>query len=90
MSDKILLPHTVSIENRHSMTVTGVNQVVAYDEYHIILKTDYGTLIVQGRDLMAGEISSSSNMLKLTGTVESLQYKGIRNKSESFVSRIFR
>lgn len=90
MSDKIFLPHTVTIENRHSMTVTGVVQVVAYDEFHIILKTDYGTLFIQGRELTAGEISSASNTLKLTGTVESLQYKGVKNKSESLVSRIFR
>lgn len=90
MSDKIFLPHTVTIENRHSMTVTGVVQVVAYDEFHIILKTDYGMLFIQGRELTAGEISSASNTLKLTGTVESLQYKGVKNKSESLVSRIFR
>ncbi|MBQ8604660.1 MAG: sporulation protein YabP [Oscillospiraceae bacterium] len=90
MSDKIFLPHTVTMENRNSMTVTGVVQVVAYDEFHIILKTDYGTLLIRGRDLTAGEISSASNTLKLTGTVESLQYKGMKNKSESFMSRIFR
>jgi len=90
MSDKILLPHTIAIENRSAMSVTGVVQVVAYDEHHIILKTDYGTLIIRGRDLVAGEISSSSNTLKLNGTVESLQYKGIKNKSEGIASRIFR
>ena len=44
MSDKILLPHTVTIDNRRCMSVTGVQQVVAYDEFHIILKTDYGYL----------------------------------------------
>ncbi|MBR5520580.1 MAG: hypothetical protein IKU54_01155 [Oscillospiraceae bacterium] len=90
MSDKILLPHTVTMENRAAMTVTGVVQVVAYDETHVILKTDYGTMYINGRNLAAGEISSASNMLKLTGTVESVQYKGLKSKSESIASRIFR
>ena len=40
MSDKILLPHTVTIENRKDMTVSGVIQVVAYDEDRLVLKTD--------------------------------------------------
>ena len=64
MSDKILMPHTVYCEDRKSMTVTGVLQVVAYDEYHIVLNTDYGRLIKQGRHLIAGEIRSRNNTLK--------------------------
>ena len=75
MSDKILMSHNVIIENRRRMSVTGVLQVVAYDEFHIVLKTDYGSLIIQGRDLVAGEISSQNNTLKLTGSIETLQYK---------------
>ena len=75
MSDNILMPHTVYCEDRKSMTVTGVLQVVAYDEYHIVLNTDYGRLIIQGRDLIAGESSSRNNTLKLTGNIDSLVYK---------------
>ena len=40
MSDKILIPHKITLENRNTMAVTGVLQVVSYDEYRIILRTD--------------------------------------------------
>ncbi len=90
MSDKILLEHTLKIENRRRMSVTGVLQVSEYDEMHIILKTDYGTLIIQGRDLVTGEISSRNNTLKLTGSIESLQYKTLRDKSRGFMARLMR
>ena len=90
MSDKILMSHNVIIENRRRMSVTGVLQVVAYDEFHIVLKTDYGSLIIQGRDLVAGEISSQNNTLKLTGSIETLQYKVSRDKSEGFLSRLLK
>lgn len=90
MSDKILIPHTITLENRNVMTVSGVLQVIAYDEYHMILKTDYGKLIIQGRNLVAGEISSSQNILKLTGSVEIIQYKATRDKNESILSRILK
>ena len=90
MSDKILLPHTVTIENRRRITVTGVQQIMAYDEFHIMLKTDYGSLVIQGKELAAGEISSSSNTLKLTGRIETLLYKAMKDKSESFLSRLLK
>lgn len=90
MSDKILLPHTVTIENRRQMSVTGVLQVVAYDEFHIVLRTDYGSLVIQGRELVAGEISSQNNTLKLTGSIETLHYKAARDKSEGLLSRLLK
>ena len=90
MSDKILLPHKISVENRKEMSVGGVVQVVSYDEYRIVLRTDYGTLIIQGRDLIAGEINSATNTLKLTGRIDTLQYKAAKDKSESLFARMMK
>ena len=90
MESRIIIPHKITLENRNTMAVTGVLQVVSYDEYRIILRTDYGTLSIQGRDLVAGEISSSQNTLKLTGRVETLQYKAARDKSEGLLARIMK
>ncbi len=90
MSDKILLEHTVKMENRRKMSVTGVLQVTEYDDTHVILKTDYGSLIIQGRDLSAGEISSRNNTLTLTGSIENLQYKTLKDKSRGLISRLLR
>lgn len=90
MSDKILLQHKVIIENRTAMSLAGVSQVVAYDENRIVLRTDYGTLIITGRDLVAGEISSTNNTMKLTGNIDTLQYKGARDKRQGLLSRLTR
>lgn len=90
MSDKILLEHKVTIQNRKDMTVSGVAQVVSYDEYRIVLRTDYGTLIIQGRDLIAGEISSATNTLKLCGRIENIQYKAAKDKSEGLFQRMLK
>lgn len=90
MADKILNPHKITVENRSDMSVTGVIQVVAYDENRVVLRTDFGTLIIQGRDLVAGEISSINNTMKLTGNIDTLQYKGARDKRENLLSRLTR
>lgn len=90
MADKILNPHKITVENRSDMSVTGVIQVVAYDENRVVLRTDFGTLIIQGRDLVAGEISSINNTMKLMGNIDTLQYKGARDKRENLLSRLTR
>ena len=90
MADKILNPHKITVENRSDMSVTGVVQVVAYDENRVVLRTDFGTLIIQGRDLVAGEISSINNTMKLTGNIDTLRYKGARDKRENLLSRLTR
>lgn len=90
MADKILNPHKITVENRSDMSVTGVIQVVAYDENRVVLRTDFGTLIIQGRDLVAGEISSINNTMKLTGNIDTLQYKGAKDKRENLLSRLTR
>ena len=90
MPEKMLMPHVVNIENRRQMSVSGVVRVVAYDEYHIILKTDYGQMLIQGKNLVAGEMSSSQNTIKLTGSIELIQYKAIKDKSEGFFAKLLK
>ncbi|MBQ7816952.1 MAG: hypothetical protein IJ339_06330 [Oscillospiraceae bacterium] len=90
MTDKILSEHIITMENRRDLKITGVTQVVAYDEYKVVLKTDYGRLTVSGRNLVAGEISTSGKTLQLTGDIDFLQYSRDRGKSEKGIARLLR
>ena len=90
MSDKILSNHKITIENRKDMHLTGVLQVIAYDEYKIILKTDYGRLTISGKNLVAGEMSAESGILTLCGDIDFLQYQANRGKSEGAIAKLFR
>ena len=90
MADKILSEHTVFIENRRSMKLTGVVQVIAYDEYRLILKTDYGKLTVSGRNLVAGQMNTESRTMELTGDINYLQYQANHGKSEKGLAKLLR
>lgn len=91
MSDKIILPqHKITIENRKDMQITGVVQVVSYDEYKVTLKTDYGRLVISGKNLVAGEINVENGVLKLSGDIDFLQYQANRGKSEGALGKLFR
>ena len=90
MADKILSEHTVFIENRRSMKLTGVVQVIAYDEYRLVLKTDYGKLTVSGRNLVAGQMNTESRTMELTGDINYLQYQANHGKSEKGLAKLLR
>ena len=90
MADKILSEHTVFIENRRGMKLTGVVQVIAYDEYRLVLKTDYGKLTVSGRNLVAGQMNTESRTMELTGDINYLQYQANHGKSEKGLAKLLR
>lgn len=90
MADKILSEHTVFVENRRSMKITGVVQVIAYDEYRLVLKTDYGKLTVSGKNLVAGQMNTESMTMELTGDINYLQYQANHGKSEKGLAKLLR
>ena len=43
--------HRVVLENRSKGTVTGIQDVVSFDENQIVLDTDMGLLTIKGKNL---------------------------------------
>lgn len=43
--------HRLVLSDRHTGSVTGVNDVVSFDENEIVLDTDMGLLTVRGKEL---------------------------------------
>ncbi|MBQ7284558.1 MAG: hypothetical protein IJW74_06920 [Oscillospiraceae bacterium] len=90
MTDKILSTHTVYMENRKELKITGVLQVIAYDEYKVILRTDFGKMTVAGKNIVAGQMSTDSKTMELTGDINYIQYQANRGKSESGLAKLLR
>ncbi len=90
MADNIFLNHKIEIVNRKDMIVSGVIKVLSYDENNLSLQTDYGKIIITGTDLLAGEINSKEGILKLTGDIQSVQYKVSKIKEKGLKGIIFK
>lgn len=82
-------PHCVTVDNRETLTVTGVSDVPGFDEQTVNLLTSMGTLIVKGESLHINKLSLESGEVSVTGKVNSLQYLG-DVRSKGIVSKIFR
>ena len=53
MEEKIgARPHRLTLQNRSSGSITGIVDVVSFDENTIVLDTDLGLLTIKGKDSM--------------------------------------
>ena len=86
----VKLPHSVILENRKSLTATGVSNVDSFDEQTVVIFTGMGELTVRGSDLHIINLNVDSGELSVEGTVGSLTYSDDRPEKGGFFSRVFR
>ena len=48
--DRLKLPHKLILNERSALTMTGVTEVVSFDDSCVVMRTDLGDLIVLGFD----------------------------------------
>ena len=93
MEEKLGLSHKLELYNREKGTVTGVLDVISFDEYTIVLDTDLGLLTIKGKDLHVSRLSLEKGELDLEGHADSLVYssnEGYRKSNQSLLSRLFK
>ncbi len=69
------LPHELTMKERGQLTMTGVTEVVSFDETAVLLRTTLGTLTVQGRDLQLKTLSLDGGRVAVDGTISALVYE---------------
>ena len=69
------LPHQLTMAQRNHLTMTGVTEVVSFDDTTIILQTDLGRLIVQGQQLQLKNLSLDGGQVAVDGKICALTYE---------------
>jgi sporulation protein YabP len=69
------LPHKLSLNERRELTMTGVTEVVSFEENAVVLRTSLGTLIVQGSGLQLKTLSLEGGQVAVDGTISALIYE---------------
>jgi len=72
---EIQLPHRLSLNERRELAVTGVTEVVSFEDSTVVLRTSLGMLIVQGRDLQLKTLSLEGGEVAVEGSVSALIYE---------------
>ena len=88
MEDILNLPHKLTLNQREDLTLTGVTEVVSFDDGAVILKTHLGTLTVLGENLVLKTLSVEGGQVSVSGHISSLTYEEPR--PAGFFQRLFR
>lgn len=69
------LPHKLTLNERRQLTMTGVTEVVSFEDTQVVLQTSLGTLIVQGQELQLKTLSLEGGQVAVDGQVSALVYE---------------
>lgn len=75
MYEQSELPHKLILNERKLLTVTGVTEVVSFDDASVIAHTGLGTLVVQGKDLQLKTLLPEGGQVIVEGTISTLVYE---------------
>ena len=73
--DKMSLPHSLVLDERERLSISGVSDVTSFDESAVIAETSLGVLVVRGEGLHIERLSLDTGELVLEGEVASLEYE---------------
>jgi sporulation protein YabP len=76
----IQLPHKLTLDERSKLTVTGVTEVVSFDDTAVTLHTNLGTLEVQGQQLKLKSLSPEVGQVTVDGQISALFYEEPKEK----------
>ena len=82
----------IVLENRKKLTISGVLDVLSFDDQIVILETDLGLLTVKVEDIRIHKLSIDTSDVILEGEINDMSYsaKSENKKATSFLGKIFK
>ena len=80
------------LENREKLNITGVLDVLSFDDQIVIIETELGLLTVKGDNLRINKLSTDTEEIIVEGNIFNLSYseKAPSGKDSSFFSKLFK
>ena len=87
------MAHKIILNNRNQGNLTGILDVISFDENSIVLDTDMGLLTIKGKDLHVNRLSLEKGEVDLSGNIDSIAYSDVhaeQKQGENLFARLFR
>jgi len=87
-----IVKHDVAIKGRRHIDVTGVREVISFDETAVVMSTDGGDMTLEGRDLRIEVLDTERGVVSVEGKINALFYDDDNAPSEKkkLFGRFFR
>ena len=73
--ERIKLPHKLTLDERNALTMTGVTEVVSFDENAVVLRTQLGNLVIHGKQLQLKTLSLEGGQVAVDGHIAAMIYE---------------
>ena len=85
----------IYLENREKLNISGVKDVLSFDDQMVILETELGLLTIKGENLRINKLSIDTLDVSIDGTINTLVYSesGVdkkTGKNSSFLNKLFK
>ena len=99
IEDRIIMANTTNViqniilENREKLNITGVLDVLSFDDQVVILETELGLLTVKGENIRINKLSLDSSEVTIDGEIYQMAYsekEGIEKGGGGFLNKIFK
>lgn len=83
------MPHTVILEGREKLSISGVVDVQSFDEEQVLLETVRGMLVVRGQGLHVERLQLEAGELIVQGEIGLMEYDDSVQPRGSLLGRLF-
>ena len=80
------------LENRSKLSISGVLDVLSFDDQVVVVETELGLLTVKGENIRINKLSIDTSEVIVEGEISYLAYsdKDVEKNKSSFMSKIFK
>ena len=81
------------LENRCKLSISGVLDVLSFDDQVIIIETELGLLTIKGETLRINKLSIDTSEVIVEGQIDSISYSSKdsnKKTNEGFLGKIFK
>ena len=80
------------LENREKLSISGVLDVLSFDDQIVIVETELGLLNVKGENLRINKLSLDTSEVIVEGEIYNLSYseKNLEKNKSSLLGKIFK
>lgn len=80
------------LENRGKLSISGVNDVLSFDDQVVMVETELGLLTIKGENLRINKLSIDTSEVIVEGDISYLAYsdKELEKNKGNLISKIFK
>ena len=82
--------HSIHVDNRMRISITGVMDVVNFNEQDVLLLTEGGPLNITGNNLHLSRLNLEDGQICVEGDLTSLEYESEETEKRGLFGRVLR